>query len=137
MTPEQQQPETQPPPEVAPRPLTPREEAVLVALITRGAWAGDDDVTPGPDDRARWLAQVPSTRAGRRCTCGTCPSIELTDPAGWTPDVGDSRVVLQAGAQGALVFLFIEEDRLSYLELAPDAATSHDFPDPKGLDFLE
>ena len=125
------------PPEVAPRPLTPREEAVLVAMITRGAWAGDDAVGLTAEDRTRWLAQVPTTRAGRRCTCGTCPSIELTDPAGWTPDVDDSRVALQAGAQGAALLLFIDEDRLSYLELAPDAATFHDFPDPQGLDFFE
>ncbi|MEJ5868484.1 hypothetical protein WDV85_12135 [Pseudokineococcus sp. 5B2Z-1] len=136
MTPQQEQPGTGPP-EVAPRPLTHREEAVLVALITRGAWAGDDGVVLTTDDRARWLAQVPTTRAGRRCTCGTCPSIELTDTAGWRPDAGDGRVVLQAGASGATLLLFVDEDRLSYLELAPDASAFHDFPDPQELNLLE
>jgi hypothetical protein len=54
------------------RPLTPREEAVLVALSTRGEYM-DNYATVTDEDRARWLRQVPHTRAGRRCDCGTCP----------------------------------------------------------------
>lgn len=118
------------------RPLTPREEAVLVALITRGEYM-DNDATVTDEDRARWLMQVPHTRAGRGCDCGTCPSIELNDTAGATPDMQHSRVVLEAGTTGALLLLFIDDDHLSYLELAPldDGTTFQQFPDAQGLRF--
>ncbi|MEJ5913169.1 hypothetical protein [Pseudokineococcus sp. 1T1Z-3] len=118
-----------------PRSLTPREEAVLVEMITRGRHQ-DDDVVVTAADRSRWLAQVPGTRAGARCGCGSCPSIELTDAAGETPDMQDDRVVLEAGATGALLLLFIDDDRLSYLELAPlsDKTSFRHFPDPQRLD---
>lgn len=119
-----------------PRPLTSREEAVLVALITQGTCL-DDDVIVTDDDRARWLAQVPQTQAGRACGCGNCPSIELTDPAGATPDMHDSRVVLAASTAGALLLLFLDDDRLSYLELAPqdEGVTYHQFPEPRSVWF--
>jgi hypothetical protein len=94
-----------------------------------------NDATVTDDDRARWLRQVPHTRAGRRCDCGTCPSFELTDPAGVTPDMRNSRVVLEASTTGALLLLFIDDDRLSYLELAPldNDTTFQQFPDAQGL----
>ncbi len=97
----------------------------------------DDDATVTDDDRARWLRQVPHTRAGRRCDCGTCPSIELTDPTGATPDMRNSRVVLEASTTGALLLLFVDDDQLSYLELAPldDGTTFQQFPDVLGLRF--
>ena len=105
-------------PEHQSRALTPREQETLTALLERGTSdEGDPLVTAA--DRARWLAQVPQTLAGRPCGCGTCPSIELTDAEGRTPTTGDGRVVLQAAAPGALLLLFVDEDRLSYLELAP------------------
>ncbi|WP_432547994.1 hypothetical protein [Kineococcus sp. SYSU DK004] len=115
-----------PPP---PRPLTDRERGALTALLERGTGsAGGRPVTA--EDRARWSAQVPGTLAGRRCGCGTCPSVELTDAAGRTPASGDGRVVLEASAPGALLLLFVDEDRLSYLELAPlDDAGVAEFPD--------
>ncbi len=81
------------------RPLTSREEAVLVALITRGDHM-NNDATVTDDDRARWLRHVPRTSAGRRCECETCPSIELTDPAGAAPDIRNGRVVLEPCASG-------------------------------------
>ena len=124
-------------PEHVPRPLTSREQAVLVALITRGDHM-DDDATVTDDDRSRWLRQVPHTRAGRRCDCGTCPSTELTDTAGATPDMRNSRVVLQASTPGVLLLLlFIDDDHLSYLELAPldDGTTFQHFPDAQSLHF--
>ncbi|GAA2034265.1 hypothetical protein WDZ16_16585 [Pseudokineococcus marinus] len=122
----------------SPRPLTLREEAVLVAMIERGVTMGDDtSVTDA--DRSRWLAQVPRTRAGRPCGCGTCPSIGLTDTDGSTPELHDDRVVLQASTTGALLLLFIDGDRLSELELAPlsDGTPFSQFPDPDGLSFFD
>ena len=118
------------------RPLTPREEAVLVALITRGEYM-DNDATVSDEDRARWLRRVPHTRAGRRCDCGACPSIELTDTARATPDMRNSRVVLEGSTTGALLLLFIDDDRPSYLELAPldDGTTFQQFPAAQGLRF--
>lgn len=114
-------------PRVAPRPLTVRERETLVALAERGTPSDGAAVTA--EDRRRWLAQVPSVRAGARCRCGTCPSIVLTDEAGTTPDGGD-RVVLEASAAGALLLLFVDDDRFSYLELAPldDDASFAKFP---------
>lgn len=122
--------------EHVPRPLTAREEAVLIALITRGHHM-DNDGTVTDNDRARWLKQVPHTRAGGRCDCGACPTIELTDPAGATPEGRTSRVVLEASTTGALLLLFIDDDQLSYLELAPldDGTTFQQFPDAQRLGF--
>lgn len=85
--------------EAVPRPLTSREQAALVALITRGVSADGDVVITG-EDRDRWLQQVPDTRAGDRCNCGTCPSIELTDRSGTTPGEWDRRVVLEPAPPG-------------------------------------
>lgn len=118
-----------------PRALTSREEAVLVALIERGVCL-DEDVVVTEEDRARWLAQVAQTRAGRRCGCGSCPSFDLTDLAGATPDMDDSRVVLEASTTGALLLLFVDDGRLSYLELAPlDDQSYGQFPDPRDVQF--
>ena len=91
---------------------------MLVAMIG-SATPVDDEPAVSDGDRARWLARVPATRAGERCGCGTCPSIELTDAAGSTPGTGRSGAVLEAGAPGALLLLFVDDDRPSYLELAP------------------
>lgn len=109
--------------DVVPRPLDDRERAMIVAMVERGA-TFDDDVVVTPADRARWLAQVPGTWAGRPCGCGTCPSVELTDADGVTPAGERTRVVLEGGTTGALVLLFVDDDRLSYLELAPTDDTS-------------
>ena len=92
----------------------------------------DQDVDDA--DRARWRAQVEITRAGRPCGCGSCPSIELTDAAGVSPEMTSSRVVLQAETRGALVLLFIDDDQLSYLELAPtDDGSFGEFPAPADI----
>lgn len=117
-------------PQEQPRPLTPREGQLLVALLERGVSEdGRRPVTAA--DRTRWLASVPQTLAGRSCGCGACPSIELTDATGRTPAAGVRRVVLEAEAPGAVLLLFIDEDRPSYLELAPLEAgvTFSEFPD--------
>lgn len=85
-------------------------------------------------DRARWRAQLATTRAGRPCGCGTCPSIELTDAAGVSPMMTNSRVVLNAETDNAMVLLFVDDDQLSYLELAPtEDQTSAEFPDPADI----
>ena len=114
--------------DVVPRPLDDRERAMLVAMVERGT-TFDDDVVVTAADRARWRAQVPGTWAGRPCGCGTCPSVELTDADGVTPVGERTRVVLEGGTTGALVLLFVDDDRLSYLELAPTGgATFRRFP---------
>ena len=90
-----------------------------------------------PSQRQRWLTQIPTTRAGRLCACGTCPTIELEDEvSGMAPTTG-SRVVLSASAPGALLLLFIDDDRLSCLELAPLDPDSRilEFPRVESIDF--
>lgn len=116
------------------RELTDREREVL-------AWMAEHAVPVAPDEpdvdkaaRARWRKQLPTTRAGRACGCGACPSIELRDPDGITPTASVTRVVLSAEVDRAVLLLFVDDDRLSYLELAPlsdDAFT--EFPDPSDL----
>ena len=109
---------------------------MLVALVRSGRGDGGG-TTVSRDDRERWLAQVPATRAGRGCTCGTCPSIELTDATGSTPGTEGDRVVLSGSTSDAVLLLFIDDDRLSYLELAPlsDSVARHRFPHPADIDF--
>lgn len=122
--------------DVAPahRPLSGDEADLLGILIARGA-SFDAEVLVTAADRARWAAQVAATHAGTPCGCGTCPSIELTDADGVTPDAG-TRVVLEAGAPDGYLLLFIDDDRLSYLEYAPtsDAVLSA-FPRADALTF--
>lgn len=106
-------------------------------------WMVDGAATSDPDDtdqgvvdadRARWRAQVGSTRAGRPCGCGSCPSIELTAADGASPEMTSSRVVLNAETDGAMLLLFIDDDQLSYLELAPtDDGSFGEFPAPADI----
>ena len=91
---------------------------MLKAMINL-AHDGGGDRRVDDSSRQRWFAQIAETRAGRRCECWTCPSIELEDTSGRTASRIHSRIVLSAGAPDALVLLFIDDDQLSYLELAP------------------
>ncbi|MGO0578109.1 hypothetical protein [Ornithinimicrobium panacihumi] len=119
-----------------PRELSADEMAVLRAMVDHARRL--DSPTPVTDaDRQRWRAQLPTARAGRRCGCGTCPSVDLTDETGRVRQRERSRVVLSADAPGAMLLLFIDDDELSYLELAPiDEDGSFDaFPDVGDLEF--
>jgi hypothetical protein len=99
------------------RELTEREREVLAFLLEHGAtFADDQPVTI--EQRSRWRARLADVRAGAPCGCGTCPSIVLEDAGGSVPDSG-RRVVLSAGHPDASLLLFVDADRLSYLELAP------------------
>ena len=99
------------------RALTDREREVL-AFMVENAGVFADDPPVSFEARQRWLSQVSGARAGSPCGCGTCPSIAIEDEHGRTPDSG-RRVVLSAGHPDASLLLFIDGDRLSYLELAP------------------
>jgi hypothetical protein len=115
---------------VTSRQLTCREREILALMIDH-APSFDPDESVGDADRARWRAQLMTTRAGRPCECGSCPSIELTDADGVSPEMTRSRVVLDAQTDGAMVMLFIDDDQLSYLELAPTGeCTFAEFPLP-------
>lgn len=116
------------------RDLSERERAVLLALVERGSDPGGPPVPASA--RARWRDQVATARAGASCGCGTCPSIELTDAQGRTPGEDGPRVVLSGEVPGALVHLFVDEDRLSYLELSPlDDVAFTEFPPVTELSF--
>lgn len=99
------------------RPLTARERDVLSFMIDRAVPFADDPPVPA-GSRERWRQSVHTTTAGRGCACGACPSIDLQDQRGQTSKGGRS-VVLSADHAKASVLLFIDADRLSYLELAP------------------
>jgi len=124
------------PTSVTSRELTRREREVLELMIGCAATLDPDGSDQGvfEVDRARWRAQVGSTRAGRGCGCGSCPSIELTAADGASPEMTSSRVVLNAETDGAMLLLFIDDDQLSYLELAPTGDGSFDeFPAPADI----
>lgn len=119
------------------RPLSTREREVLEAMIQHA----DDSQLTGPDAvsparRQRWLEQAAFTGAGRRCVCGTCPTIDLEDRSE-APLVAGPRVVLSASSPGALLLLFVDAGRLSCLELAPlDAdASILEFPPVEAIRF--
>jgi hypothetical protein len=118
------------------RALTAREREVLQAMISRA-----QDSTPPtpirPAQRQQWLTQIAATRAGRRCACGTCPTIDLEDRSNTVTNLVESRVVLSASGPGALLLLFIDDDRLSCLELAPLDPDSRilEFPPAELIDF--
>jgi len=115
------------------RPLTERERAVLVAVVERGV---DDDDPPSHEDRERWLAQVPGVRVVGGCGCGTCPSIRFRPTGTPEADPWETQVVLEASAEGALLLLFVHDDRLSELELAPVGdQVFHELPDVEQLVF--
>jgi hypothetical protein len=99
------------------RELTDRERDLL-AFMVENARVFADDPPVSFEARQRWQAQLPGARAGSPCGCGSCPSIAIEDEHGRTPD-GGRRVVLSAGHPDATLLLFIDGDRLSYLELAP------------------
>lgn len=105
---------------------------MLIAMIRSGT-AFDGDVPIRSWQRKQWLHQVPATLAGATCRCGSCPSIHLEDEHGSIPTIG-ARVVLTAATRNAIVLLFIDDDRPSYLELAPigDEGIEH-FPSVRDL----
>lgn len=116
------------------RKLTDRERSVIEAMIDLAAPFEGDSVSA--EDRTRWRAQLPQTFAGETCGCGTCPSIELTDVNGNKPDTDSEQVILVAGCNGAILMLFIHEDRPAYMELAPPSNTPIlEFPHPDEINF--
>jgi hypothetical protein len=109
------------------RELTDRERETLAFMVEHAGVSAGERPVPY-EARQRWLEQVATARAGDRCDCGTCPSITLENAHGHTP-AGGRRVVLSAGHPDASLLLFIDGDRLSYLELAPHGDELHpEFP---------
>ncbi|ROR82722.1 hypothetical protein SAMN06295974_2818 [Plantibacter flavus] len=99
------------------RPLSVRERDLLVALIARGTEHGADRAV-AVSDRERWAGQLPGVMVHGMCGCGTCPSIDLTPDSGGRP-APTRQTVLEAITSNACLLLFIEDDRPTYLELAP------------------
>ncbi len=96
--------------------MTARERDLLLALIARGSAVGSD-ASIAQSDRERWAGQV--ARVHGTCGCGSCPSIELA-PSDEADSAGPSRrTVLEASTDDAFLLLFIDDDRPTYLELAP------------------
>ena len=114
------------------RALTSAERDLCAAMISQ---AHADDYSITDDDRARWLKLLPETSVSGVCGCGTCPSIELAYQA--RPVGSGSRIVLEAetAVGNALVMLFIDNDRLSCLEVAPMDNEAVSLPEPAHLRF--
>jgi hypothetical protein len=96
-----------------PRPLSRRERETLEVLLAVEF--------PGVE---ALRAQVPGTLVTRGCDCG-CPSVELEPPADAPLAAVSTRLPVDAsaidpcGEPEALILLFVDEGRLSYLEYAP------------------
>lgn len=91
------------------------------------------DESPSPitqADRERWLAASANLRVHDGCGCGLCPSIDF----GPIPDDAD-RYVLEASTPESLVLLFIDDDKPSYLEIAPYGEEAVGLPSPDELTF--
>jgi len=119
------------------RALSDRERNVLVAMIERASQQTSlDPVTEA--SRKRWLAQVPRTSVVGRCPCGTCPSVDLAVGDNVEVATVSRRVVLEATTADAMLLLFIDGDRLSYLELAPTDPDVQiaEFPSPELINFF-
>ncbi|MCQ9387267.1 hypothetical protein NQ038_01170 [Brevibacterium sp. 50QC2O2] len=119
-----------------PRPASPAERAVIRAMAERARTTDGGAVTD--DQRSRWLRQVANCTVTGHCDCGTCPSVELGDAAGNpVPDDAGPRVVLSAGARNPTrgILLFIDGDRLSYLEVYPTEDDPVELPEPEELEF--
>lgn len=101
------------------RDLTERERDVLAFMVDSAqTFAGDPPVLE--EDRGRWRAQLVRAHAGRACGCGSCPSIEIeTGPDTNVATATGHRIVLTAAHPDATLLLFVDDDRLSCLELAP------------------
>ncbi|WP_086475017.1 hypothetical protein [Plantibacter elymi (nom. nud.)] len=99
------------------RSLSARERDLMVALITRGTDHGADRAVAAVD-RERWAWQLAGVSVHGTCGCGSCPSIDLTPDSGNRP-TATRQTVLEASTSNAFLLLFIEDDRPTYLELAP------------------
>lgn len=121
---------------VLPRRLTDRERDVLVAMIKHGEPGSDDEPRIDPPRRARWLRGMDSTLVRDICECGECPSIDLRDLDG--PNLGKgTRDVIAVDHDGAMILLFVDDDRPSRLEMFDVAGTGcyECLPDAEQLDF--
>ncbi|MCQ9368143.1 hypothetical protein NQ036_07795 [Brevibacterium sp. 91QC2O2] len=119
-----------------PRPASPAERAVIRAMAERARSTDGAAVTDGL--RRQWSLQADGCTVTGHCDCGTCPSVELGDAAGNpVPDGTGPRVVLSAGARNPTrgVLLFIDGDRLSYLEVYPIDDDPVELPEPEELEF--
>jgi hypothetical protein len=99
------------------RALTERERDVLRFMVDNAQPFADDPPVSAVA-RGLWRDAIPVTQATDYCGCGLCPSIELADEAGRTP-IGEHDVVLNASHPKGYLLLFIDHNRLSYLDFAP------------------
>ena len=98
------------------RNLTDREREVLTFMVDYALPVAEKRPVRA-SARERWRRSIPTIMAGPPCECGECPSIELVDGRGRISK-GGRNIVLSAEHPKVSLLLFIEHDRLSYLELA-------------------
>ena len=142
------------------RPLSAREHGVALRMIrlattppdeadyaefTAEQRRGWDPPTPiSNEQRQTWEGRLGEVVVTSHCDCGTCPSVGMRPLSriddGQRDDQGSDgdwsqRVVLTAGAPGAMLLLFIDDDYPSYLELAPieDDLSFTEFPEPESI----
>lgn len=139
------------------RPLTARERDVAILMIRnanpspteeefadftprqRDHWGSSEPITQ--EQRRRWEDNLAEVVVSGRCTCGTCPTVDLEGPHHSRSAVADTdaeveRIVLDGAVPGAMILLFIDDDVPSCLELAPidDDLIFAEFPDPESIE---
>lgn len=118
------------------RALTDAERLVLEAMILHAPAFDPVFDEPSAGDRARWLAMVQDLSVHEMCDCGTCPTIDLAyKGVSSDPKDADSRMVLEAGVEDAIVLLFIDDDVPSCLEVAPLGDDPVLLPTPSEITF--
>jgi len=119
------------------RSLTTAERNLISAMIT-SAKAADPDHFGTTRQWQQWrkklLTQIDRLSVGKLCDCGKCPSFELLVdeqqvPASATP------VILEAFISEGIVMLFVDDDKPSYLEIAPNLDVKLDLPNESALIF--
>lgn len=109
---------------------------MVEAMIRRAPPLLEEWGEPSLADRERWLAMVDDLSVHGVCGCGTCPTIDLAYKGVFgDPAKADSRMVLEASVQHALVLLLIDDDVPSCLEVAPTDELSVALPSPDEINF--
>lgn len=142
------------------RPLSARERSVALFMIRSATTSPDEadyaELSPqqcegldppvpiATERRQLWEGNLGEVVVTNTCDCGACPSIGMrprlrVDDSERSDLGGDGdwsdRIVLHAGAPGALILLFIDDDVPGYLELAPidDGLSFTEFPEPASI----
>lgn len=114
------------------------EERVLISAMIVSAKAADPDRFPDQTTWYRWRQELqeilPRVSVGQACDCGKCPSVQLLVD-GREVTASDERIILEAFVSQGLVMLYVDDNKPSYLEIAPNLDVHLELPNQSALIF--